>query len=251
MKCEDYQEWIALYVDDALTADEKRQLEAHLEHCLSCRETLETLLMMKSVMSEIEDVALPETFHRDLHRRLNKEAVKPKKMMYKWMPYVSGLAAALLIGFVLVEGTSKEEVIPEATPMAYRLEEAPIEEMPAGQAPIVYSLEGSPEAEVPVADAPEATSIKAQPRGMVQEEIWQAKCTDLKAIQQFLEDYAVDNEVDLVYWQVGDIYHYTLEPVEDKATFKNSLENEEGLVGDIQITSNETPIIHLIISIQE
>ena len=246
MKCEDYQEWIALYVDDALTIDEKRQLEAHLEHCLSCKETLETLIMMKSVMNEIEDAALPETFHRDLHKRLHKEATQSKKMIHKWMPYVSGLAAALLIGFVLVEGIDKDRPIPEAAPIAYSLEEQSIQ-----QAPIASRLEEIPVESEPVADAPQVTSLEVQPRGMVQEEIWQVKCTDLEAAQQFLEDYAADHEVELVHWQVGNVDHYTLETSEGKETLKSGLENEKWLIGDIQITPHETPIIHLIISIQE
>ena len=229
MKCEDYQEWLSLYVDDVLMLDEKQQLEQHLEHCLSCRETLETLLMMKSFMQEIKEVEVPEMFHNDLHKRLQEE-VKPKNKKYKWLPYASGLVAACLIGFVLLEGTMyREQPIQEmSVPMMTRTEHnrarsATLENEMSKQSRVISTLE----------------------------EVWQVNCNDLMRIQNFIENYAEQNEIYLETWEEGAAYHFVLEPIEDKEAFKQKLQLEKGIEGTIQITEEQTSRIHLILSIQE
>lgn len=234
MKCEDYQERISLYVDDVLTLDEKKQLEKHLEHCLSCRETLETLLMMKSVMHEIKEVEVPKTFHDDLHKRLCQE-VKPKKKVYKWMPYASGLVAALLIGFVLVDGGVSQE--------------QPIQDAPI---PMAASLDNTGVAPIAMENESEVADVGRQSRGaMPSEEVWQINCTDLKAAKAFLEDYTTQHEVSMVEWQIDSEYHLLLEPIEDKEVLKSILEDEMWVDGAIQITVMDTSKVHLILNVQE
>ncbi|MEG0712507.1 MAG: zf-HC2 domain-containing protein, partial [Niameybacter sp.] len=155
MKCEDYQQLISLYLDDALSYDEKLQLEVHLKDCPTCQETFEMMHMMIKGLEDLEDVPLPEGFHASVHKALLKEQSrvemeqlqikepcvqdikrtvvkekKSKKSVYRWLTYASGLAAAVVIGFVLV---------------------------PSGQDPQIGATQVSP-----LASAPEQSKSRAQ-----------------------------------------------------------------------------------------
>ena len=106
---------------------------------------------------------MPKTFHDDLHKRLCQE-VKPKKKVYKWMPYASGLVAALLIGFVLVDGGVSQE--------------QPIQDAPI---PMAASLDNTGVAPIAMENESEVSDAGRQLRGaMPPEEVWQINCTDLK-----------------------------------------------------------------------
>ena len=232
MKCEDYQEWLSLYVDDELRLDEKQQLEKHLEHCLSCSETLETLQMMKSLMKELKEVEVPETFHNDLHQCLQEE-VKPKNKTYKWLSYASGLVAACLIGFVLVEGGVDEELSIQdtVTPMTASTEY---------QRALPATLDN------------EADATNKQSRAIrTIEEVWQIKVSNLSEIQKFIGEYAEQSAISLETWEEDRAYHVLLEPVEDKESFKQTLQLEKGIEAIIDITEAQTSRLHLILHLQE
>ena len=190
--------------------------------------------MMKSVMHEIKEVEVPKTFHDDLHKRLCQE-VKPKKKVYKWMPYASGLVAALLIGFVLVDGGVSQE--------------QPIQDAPM---PMAVSLDNNGVAPIAMENESEVADVGRQSRGaMPSEEVWQINCTDLKAAKAFLEDYTTQHEVSMVEWQIDSEYHLLLEPIEDKEVLKSILEDEMWVDGAIQITVMDTSKVHLILNVQE
>lgn len=232
MKCEDYQEWLSLYVDDELRLDEKQQLEKHLEHCLSCSETLETLKMMKSLIKELKEAEVPETFHNDLHQRLQEE-IEPKNKKYRWLSYVSGLVAACLIVFVLVEGGVDQElpIQDTVTPMTVSTEH---------QRALPATLEN------------EADETSKQSRAISTiEEVWKVKVSNLSEIQKFIREYVKQTAINLETWQEDRTYHMLLEPVEDKESFKQKLQLEKGVEEIMDITEAQTSKLHLIFHLQE
>lgn len=230
MKCEDYQEMISPYLDDALSSDEKQQLEEHLKHCLSCRETLETMRMITNELSQIEELEVPAKFHDELHARLIKDKKKPKTP-YKWMTYLSGVAAALMIGFVMVESTNSGSKINDIAPATYQAEE------PDGGV-------------APLAMPSEAPMSNARSR-IITEETWTVQCDDVEVADTFLAAYSEENDLNITKWQEDKLYHYVLEPVKDKEHLKTSFEKKNLVITDLQSLGDEIQAVHLVISIQE
>ena len=51
--CEEIEILINLYLDDMLTSEEQRVLEAHLETCPACRAKMEELCTVKSALVQL------------------------------------------------------------------------------------------------------------------------------------------------------------------------------------------------------
>lgn len=230
MKCEDYQEMISLYLDDALSLDEKQRLEEHLKHCLSCRETLEALRMITRELAQIEEVELPQKFHEELSNRLRQDK-KRHRSLSKWIPYVAGLAAAFVIGFVMVENTNFINPKVDLEPAGYQLE--------AGEVSVT-SLAAEP--------APAQFAAKAR---TMSEEIWTLQCTNIEQAETFLESYTKMQDISMTKWQEETFYHYVLEFVQDKEDLKNSIEKAGLVMLDSTSMLEEVQTIHLVISIKE
>lgn len=227
MKCKDYQEMISPYLDDALSLDEKQHLEEHLKHCLSCRETLEALRMITRELAQIEAVELPQKFHEELRNRLRKDE-KHHRPLSKWIPYAAGLAAALVIGFVMVENTNPKV---DLELVGYQLEEADVS---------VTSLAAEP--------APAQFAAKAR---TMSEEIWTLQCTNIEEAETFLESYTKAQNLSMTKWQEDVFYHYVLESVQNKENLKTSIENAGLVILDSASVLEEVQTIHLVISIKE
>jgi hypothetical protein len=91
------EELIALYVDDALTPAEIRQVLDHLEHCAHCREVLEDLRQMQVDLQSLPPEMPPSGFREDLLRMVAVEP-KPKSQALRYLlPRLSSLAAVLLV----------------------------------------------------------------------------------------------------------------------------------------------------------
>lgn len=230
MKCEDYQEMISLYLDDALSLDEKQHLEEHLKHCLSCRETLEALRMITRELARIEEVELPQKFHEELRNRLRQDE-KHHRPLSKWIPYVAGLVATLVIGFVMVENTNLINPKVALEPVGYQLEEGEVS---------VTSLAAEP--------APVQFAAKAR---TMSEEIWTLQCTNIEEAETFLASYTKAQDLSMTKWQEDTFYHYVLESIQNKEDLKTSIENAGLVILDSASVLEEVQTVHLVISIKE
>lgn len=100
MTCENYKHLMMGYLDDELTADERKALEAHMTGCALCRAELDGFRKLKSIT---EDVALVEPedkvwdqYWGNLYNRLERGL--------GWILF--GISAILLLiygGFKMIE----------------------------------------------------------------------------------------------------------------------------------------------------
>lgn len=72
MRCEQITELLSPYMDLMTDERENQQVEAHLTSCPSCRQQLEHLQMVHSLLHKLDAPVLPEKFTEDFHRRLNQ-----------------------------------------------------------------------------------------------------------------------------------------------------------------------------------
>lgn len=72
MKCHYYRELLSSYLDNALTATERREVEEHINRCRACREELEALRRTVELLKDWskDELDLPPGFEKDLRRRL-------------------------------------------------------------------------------------------------------------------------------------------------------------------------------------
>lgn len=257
MKCEDYQELISPYLDDALSYDEKMQLEAHLKACPTCQETLEMMELIMGGLNEMEEAPLPEGFHERLHENLmdelaitNKQTAatttvvtelpKNKKHPYRFLTYASGLAAALIIGIALVpRGTGQE------------LDVAPIEQAPQVASSRMQSEDLVKNQVAPVQEiAPFSMESQVMPMSL-DEEQWNITIEDLEQFGEFITGYCKENQITFTSWQENAIIHYTLQPL-SKENFKETLMAQMKDNEHIDIVNpGEEPQLHLIVTIKE
>lgn len=102
INCDKAEGLLSLYIDNELDKDEKEELEKHLEICNSCRNELEELRQVISLVAGMGDEDLPQDFKDKLHGKLIQEAQAPVAVSYrrKYLKIFSTIAAGVLI-FVL------------------------------------------------------------------------------------------------------------------------------------------------------
>ncbi len=98
MECKKCQEMISLYVDDALTSEEKKQFDAHIAKCSVCQEELEFMQKLLMHVHDLDDEKeLPSDFHGNLMDKIDRiqktNKVTPMKKLNNIRRYYSALAA--------------------------------------------------------------------------------------------------------------------------------------------------------------
>ncbi|MEW8960026.1 MAG: zf-HC2 domain-containing protein [Moorella sp. (in: firmicutes)] len=95
MKCRYYRELLSSYLDNALTATQRLEVEEHINGCRACREELEALRRTVELLKDWseEELDLPPGFEEDLRRRL-EAACRP---WYRRLGQRASLTAAAVI----------------------------------------------------------------------------------------------------------------------------------------------------------
>lgn len=105
--CEKYEELCSAELDNALTAEEKQELDAHLAVCPSCRAYLEDLRDMRSLWKELE-VPVPKDLHEKMmgaiEAEVQKTIVQTPQKDYRRPPVFTMLAAAAACVMLAVSG---------------------------------------------------------------------------------------------------------------------------------------------------
>lgn len=70
MTCQEIQDLLSPYLDGEVTSLEKQAVEKHIRLCAACRQELNDLKEVISVMQSLKDVPLPADFHSKLHEKL-------------------------------------------------------------------------------------------------------------------------------------------------------------------------------------
>lgn len=73
--CERYEALCSAAIDNALTKQEQKELDAHLAECPSCRAYLEELRTMRSLWKELE-TPMPPALHEKIMSEIEAEVQK-------------------------------------------------------------------------------------------------------------------------------------------------------------------------------
>jgi len=78
LRCEHVWSYISEYIDDAVDAELREEIEKHLEHCEICSAVLDSTRNILVLTADERTFELPVGFSERLHARLAKELVATK-----------------------------------------------------------------------------------------------------------------------------------------------------------------------------
>ena len=88
---------ISDYIDDALSAGERRRIDAHVEKCQECREELDALQNVSKLVASLPSKELPDGFMTRLRSRRRREESAPAS---PWLVFPRKSLALGLTGFI-------------------------------------------------------------------------------------------------------------------------------------------------------
>jgi len=94
--CDEYAALISAGVDNALTADERKQLMDHLAQCPACREAYTQMMTMHEAFTDWEE-ELPGDLAGSVMEQIRKEQAVTKKRKRSWLPLVAAAACCALV----------------------------------------------------------------------------------------------------------------------------------------------------------
>ncbi|MFN2452507.1 MAG: anti-sigma factor [Candidatus Dormibacteria bacterium] len=103
------------YLADALDANTRDEVEAHLEHCDACRDELAELSALPRFLAQltpaeaVAGVAPPETLLPELLSRARAMQARARRRLWRWRAAAAGLGAATAVAAVIA-------VLPAAVP---------------------------------------------------------------------------------------------------------------------------------------
>lgn len=191
MTCENYSEWISLYIDEALDQPARAEFENHINNCPLCLEEVQFLRQMTADIKTLEMLDLPEEFHQTLMGKIKtvsgQSPQKPvpiaKHPWYRTLTMASALAAVFIFSVILINPpkTNKQsDLVAEQkeSVMESRMM-GPAEDNSQGQA--TESSDGQsvePLARLRNEPVPEISSFSLEPVEPSQEELWQITSQD-------------------------------------------------------------------------
>ncbi|MGB4304297.1 MAG: zf-HC2 domain-containing protein [Syntrophomonadaceae bacterium] len=112
MRCEQIKEHLSAYMDQMTNERENQLVEAHLAECESCRQELEQLQLIHSLLVNLDAPQIPDRFAEDLHMRLLSEnplLFSPKEIK---RPRKQAWIAAAVAGLALAVGIFSSSFLP-------------------------------------------------------------------------------------------------------------------------------------------
>lgn len=105
MDCKEVNNLITEYLDDELSMEQRKAMEAHLADCASCRREIDDHRSIQAALRDIgrESVSAPAGFTGKVMAELERETVKPRRR-FAWLPaaWHKGVAAAAI--FLVLAG---------------------------------------------------------------------------------------------------------------------------------------------------
>ncbi|WP_312649456.1 anti-sigma factor family protein [Aminipila sp.] len=109
MTCLEVQELLSAFIDNELDEEIKKEIQEHIQNCAQCRKDVQELKIVIAELASLEDVPVPEAFHKRLHEALvvegknirNSKDTRKKKKSIKWKRIYS-IAAVFLVGLFSV-----------------------------------------------------------------------------------------------------------------------------------------------------
>ncbi len=107
--CEECQAIIDLYLDDALTRDDKENFLAHISSCSECQKELEFAKNIKSTLSSLPVIEIPDDFTQNVRDKVEAERKKKKGFGTYFIRYGS-LAACLVLALAISQGLNTSDI---------------------------------------------------------------------------------------------------------------------------------------------
>lgn len=113
MKCTEFEKLINEYIDEELSELKSEDVKKHLNECNNCKEIYEELVELKSMLSNLEELELPEGFEDELHLKLESVAdeMKTKSKVvffqdrFKKYKVLASIAAVVLISVLAIKAS--------------------------------------------------------------------------------------------------------------------------------------------------
>jgi len=115
MRCQQVRGYLSSYMDGVATPREASFVETHLHNCPDCTRELAELRKITALLSQAEELEVPEGFIDELQMRLLRDKVEPlpvKELVFKTRK--PGWIAALIAGAALMAGIYASPYIVEA-----------------------------------------------------------------------------------------------------------------------------------------
>ncbi len=111
MNCKECREQISSFIDDQTDTDVSRKVTKHIEECPRCTVYYQDLLKNRALSAMLEEMELPDGFHKRLMTKIRQEAKTGSKPLWKPQRILAPLVAALLL-FMVGRGLVMSELWP-------------------------------------------------------------------------------------------------------------------------------------------
>lgn len=226
MRCSEYEDYLAAYIDGELNEKQIDALQEHLDVCDTCREALAALQTIKEHMQDIESIALPGTFHKDLMERVKDEQkgsnAKRQYSKVRIVTYLSTVAAAALVCVWI----GSNQVSPYSV-----AEKGNTFSAPSTASDEITSSEDRLRSNMSPMIV-DATTYNHELVGDG-EASYQVKGVSEVALDQVLQEWALEHKVQLIIEQAGSHYSMYFDYLEDRAAFEVYV--KETLGGTMQL----------------
>ena len=105
MHCQEAGEQLQLYIDERLTLDQVRKLEAHVACCAACREELAVLEEVARQFKMVQMVAEPEEMHAQIMQRVAMAPRRKSQPFFPWHPSLAEWLAAIILATIATLGS--------------------------------------------------------------------------------------------------------------------------------------------------
>ncbi len=105
MHCQEAGQQLQLYIDERLTLEQVRNLEAHVARCAACRAELATLEEISRQFKTVQMVAEPKNMHAQIMQRVALAPRRNAQPFFPWRPSLAEWLAAILLATVATLGS--------------------------------------------------------------------------------------------------------------------------------------------------
>ena len=101
MDCKKYQAMLSEYIDGELSPKDEGLLLKHIDSCESCKSEFLMLKSLTASLKSSEEIELPENFHENLMKKIDKQSNKGVVVFFRKRSTISAIAAAVVLVFGL------------------------------------------------------------------------------------------------------------------------------------------------------
>lgn len=105
MHCQEAGQQLQLYIDERLTLEQMRNLEAHIVRCAACREELVALEEIARQFKMVQMVAEPAEMHAQIMQRVALTPQRHAQPFFPWRPSLAEWLAAIILATVATLGS--------------------------------------------------------------------------------------------------------------------------------------------------